>query len=222
MQVVHVPGTGLDALLNPDAATWSSVKPMTMKLMGTPLGLQPTGAIQVAWMGKKIGAVERVDIAAVHDGTNLAFRLEWASASESRTAVDNSDFPDAAAILLPVTPDAVVATMGAPGAPVNAWYWRGDNDKGRNVVAEGIGTSRTADLTNVHTGSQWKNGRWQVVIARAMQIESAEPVAVLAPGEVSGFAVAVWDGSSGERAGIKAYSGEWQELEVDPLPTARR
>jgi hypothetical protein len=48
-------------------------------------------------------------------------------------------------------------------------------------------------------------------------------VAQLEPGAATGFGVAVWDGSGGERAGIKAFSGPlWQELQLDAMPTARR
>jgi DMSO reductase family type II enzyme heme b subunit len=166
-------------------------------------------------MGKRIGTVEEARLAAIHDGTHLAFRLEWASPSESRTPGDNDEFPDAAAILLPVSEEASVMTMGAPGAPVNAWYWRGDSDGGRNVIAEGIGSSRTVDQTAVRTSSLWKDGRWQIVLSRAMRIDALEPVATPQPGQTTGFAIAIWDGSNGERAGIKAFSGDWRELRID-------
>jgi DMSO reductase family type II enzyme heme b subunit len=60
------------------------------------------------------------------------------------------------------------------------------------------------------------------VIARALRVETAEPVAQLAAGQTTGFAVAVWEGGNGERAGIKAFSGEWRELALAAAPTARR
>jgi DMSO reductase family type II enzyme heme b subunit len=37
----------------------------------------------------------------------------------------------------------------------------------------------------------------------------------LAPGAVSKIAFAVWQGSDQERAGLKAFSPDWQELELD-------
>jgi complex iron-sulfur molybdoenzyme family reductase subunit gamma len=212
----------LDALLDPDGAPWRRTRPTSVALTGTPLGLQPTGAVRVAWTGRRIGAVERVAVSALHQGEFLAFRLEWSDDSESRAIVDTTSFPDAAALLLPATPASSAVTMGAPGAAVNAWYWRADEEHGRHVVAEGIGTSRTLDLELVRGRGVWKERRWRVVLARALRVATADPVAQLAPGERTGFALAVWEGSNGERAGIKAFSGDWRELRLGALPSARR
>ena len=212
----------LDALLDPEGPPWRKLRSASLALTGTPLGLQPTGAIRVAWTGKRIGAVDRVAVAAVHQGEFLAFRLEWRDPTESRAILDTPSFPDAAAVLLPSTPGSSAVTMGAPGAAVNAWYWRADEEHGRHVVAEGIGSSRTLDLELVRGRGTWKEGSWRVVIARSLRVAGAEPVAQLAPGARTGFAVAVWEGSNGERAGIKAFSGDWRELRLGGLPSAGR
>jgi DMSO reductase family type II enzyme heme b subunit len=222
MLVRYVPDSELATLLDPEAPRWRGLRFETVALMGTPVGLQPTAAVRVAWTGKTIGAVDRVAVSAAHDGTTLAFHLSWSDASENRELRDTTTFPDAAAVLLPVTPESSVMTMGAPGNPVNAWYWRADDERARNVVAEGIGTSRTADVELVQARGVWKEGRWHVVLARALRVESREPQAALRPGEKSGFAVAVWEGSRGERAGIKAFSGDWRGLRLETLPKARR
>ena len=221
MRVPYVANVDVEALLDADAAPWRSTAPETLALMGTPVGLQPTGAIRAAWTGKKIGAVERVTVAAVHTGRELAFRLEWADPTENRELTDTTSFPDAAAVLLPSSPDSVVMTMGAPAAPVNAWYWRADADKSRNIIAEGIGTSRTVDVELVRGRGVWKEGRWKVVIARALRIDTKEPVAQIDVGATSGFAVAVWDGANSERGGIKAFSGDWRELVLDATKVAK-
>jgi DMSO reductase family type II enzyme heme b subunit len=106
---------------------------------------------------------------------------------------------------------------------VNAWYWRADQASARNIVAEGLGTSRSVDDERVRARGVWKEGHWRLVIARALRVESADPVAQLRPGEASGFGVAVWDGGSGERAGIKSFSGpQWIDLEIEALPSAGR
>ena len=77
MQVRYVPRFEVDTVLQPDAALWQAAKPESVKLKGTPLDMQPTGAIKVSWAGKKVGVVETVQVAAVHDGERIAFRLEW-------------------------------------------------------------------------------------------------------------------------------------------------
>lgn len=223
MQIRYVPEIAAGSLLEPGAPLWRTARAEPVKLIGTPFALQPTAAIRAAWANKPTGSVVRVDVAAVHDGKTVAFRLEWSDAKEDRTIGDTTAFPDAAAILLPTVPDAPAITMGAPGMAVNAWYWRADEDgSGRDVVAEGLGTTRTADLNLVRGHGVWKSGRWSVVIARAMRVQSTEPVVQLEPGQKTSYAVAVWEGSHGERAGIKAFSVNWIECRLDGIPTARR
>jgi DMSO reductase family type II enzyme heme b subunit len=223
MRARYVPTAELETLRDPEATAWKKVGSDDLKLEGTPLGMQLTAHIRAAWSERKIGSVERVSVAAVHDGRSLAIRLEWDAAKESREPADNDQFPDAAAVMLPSTPDSPIFTMGAPGQAVNVWYWRADDERARDVVAEGLGTSRTVDVELVKARGTWKEGRWRVVIARALRVDTSEPVAQLEPGARTGFGVAVWDGSRGERAGIKAFSGPlWQELQLDAMPTARR
>jgi DMSO reductase family type II enzyme heme b subunit len=216
MQVHHVPNAELETLLDPSAAPWKNVKPERVALTGTPAGMQPTAAIRVAWTGKPIGAVTEVAVSAIHNGNVLAFRLEWEDPNEDTSLDDNTSFPDAAAIALPAHEDAPLVLMGAPGAPVNAWYWRADEPEGaRQVSAEGLGSSRTLDKRLVTARGAWKEGRWRVVIARAMRVEGDPGAASLEPGTETGFGVAIWEGSHGERAGIKAFSGDWLPLDIE-------
>ncbi len=217
MRAVYEVGAKVEDLLDPRAAAWNAAKSEVVKLVGTPIGLQPTALIRNSWMNKKIGQIAQVRVAAIHNGESLAFHLEWADATENRTNGDNSVFPDAAAILLPVgdAKKVPIMTMGAPDAAVNAWYWRANqNEVGREVVAEGIGTSRTVDQELVKVNGVWEKGIWRVVIARAFKVESKDPLAQLASGQMTGFGVAVWEGNSGERGGIKAFSGDWLPLEI--------
>jgi DMSO reductase family type II enzyme heme b subunit len=216
MRARYVAGLDLDKLLDPEAGHWSKARSERLSLVETPIDLQPTASVRVTWLGKKYGAVDRVSVAAVHNGSTLAFRLEWKDASENRTLDDITTFQDAAAVLLPSVPGAPVITMGMPGMEVNAWYWSADeDDAGRHVVAEGVGTSRAVGEKLVRGRGLWKGGRWRVVISRALQVQTSEPVAQLKPGGTSQFAVAVWEGQHGERAGIKSYSAEWRELQIE-------
>lgn len=224
MRARYISSTDFDRLLDPGAGAWKQAGMERLKLEGTPLGMQPTALIRAAWKDRKIGAIERVQVAALHDGERLAFRLEWSDPTENRGDGDNADFPDGVALLFPTVQGAPIVTMGAPGNPVNAWYWRADDETGvRHVVAEGIGTSRTVSVDADLARGAWKEGRWQVVISRTLRVETADPVAQLQAGETTGIGVAVWDGGSGERAGIKSISGlQWREFQLDGLPTARR
>lgn len=208
-------------LLDPAGNAWNGVGTQPLDLMGTPLGLQPTAAIRTSWSDRRIGAIGRVDVAVAHNGATLAFRLEWNDPSEDRQTGDTTAFADAAAVMHPGSPEAPLMTMGKPGAPVNAWYWRADEDgSGRHIVAEGFGTTRTLDTTLVRTRSTWSGGRWRVVIARSLRAPEEAGAAQLAPGQETRFGIAVWQGSAGERAGIKAFSGDWIPLHLTALPAA--
>jgi DMSO reductase family type II enzyme heme b subunit len=223
MQARYVDGIDLEAILDADANVWQGARPVSLQLIGTPIGLQPAPAIMVSWIARKIGAVERVDVAAVHNGSALAFRLEWKDSTESHTLGDITSFVDGAGILFPSVAGAPIGSMGGPQQPVNAWYWRADeNDSGRQVVAEGVGTTRPVDTTMVRGRGGWKDGRWRVVITRSLRVQTNEPVVQLTPGDKTQFGVAVWEGGNQERAGIKAYSIQWQDLTLEAAPTARR
>jgi len=216
-------GTGVQQLLDPDDLAWVRADEDPLQLIGAPAGLQPTAAIRNTWAGRKIGAVEQVRVRAVHNGEFLAFRLEWNDPTRNDSLTDTTAFQDAAAIAFPVSPDAVAATMGGPNAPVNAWHWRADEKAGgRQVVAEGIGTTRSVDPSEVYASGAWTSERWRVVIARALRMETSAPVIQLAPGQITRYAVAVWDGAHQERGGIKGFSGDWRELRLAPAPMVRR
>ena len=186
--------------------------------------MQPSDLIKVSWAEKKIGAVEVVQVAAVHDGERIAFRLEWSDPNENREIGDTMDFPDGCGVLFPSVEFAPMAVMGAVGMAVNAWYWRADeNGRGRHVLAEGLGTTRTIDEELVRGNGVHENQRWQVVITRPMKVKiGSENPAQFEPGQSSGFGVAIWEGGHGERAGIKAISGDdWIELDLEAAPEAK-
>jgi DMSO reductase family type II enzyme heme b subunit len=222
MQVRYIPRFEVDAVLQPDAALWHAGKAETVKLKGTPLDMQPSDLIKASWVNKRIGVVEVVQVAAVHDGERIAFRLEWSDPSEDREIDDTTAFPDGCGILLPTVQYAPMAIMGAVGMAVNAWYWRADeNGRGRHVLAEGLGTTRTIDYELVRGNGVYRDKRWYVVITRALKVQSSENPVQLDPGQSTGFAVAVWEGGHSERAGIKSISGDdWIKLDLESAPEA--
>jgi len=223
MQVRHVPRFEVDAVLQPDAPLWRTQKAEAVKLKGTPIDMQPSGAIKVAWAGKKIGAVDVVNVAAIHDGERIAFRLDWSDPVANLDIGDNNQFIDGCGILFPTVEFAPMAVMGAVGMAVNAWQWRADeNGRGRELLAEGLGTTRIIDYELVRGNGVYENGRWHVVITRAMKVQSPESLVQLEPGKTIGLGVAVWEGSHGERAGLKAISGDdWIKLDIEAAPVVK-
>ncbi len=66
------------------------------------------------------------------------------------------------------------------------------------------------------TQSTWGNGAWAVVFARPLAVPELKDEAVqLAPGKPVKIGFAVWEGSNGERAGVKSFSKEWRELTLE-------
>ena len=223
MRALFLRDARLKDLLDPASALWRPVPSEAVVLVGTPSALQPTAAVRAAFPDGTIGAIKSVTVAVAHNGSDIAFRLQWqdASADTGAEGQDDTGFPDAAAILFPARPKAPLMSMGAPGLPVNAWYWRADEPaRGRHVSAEGLGTSDTVDRDLVKVQGVHRNGEWHVVIARALRATVPRPVAQLEAGGRIGVSVAIWEGSHGERAGIKAFAlGEhdgWHELILDP------
>ena len=203
--------TSQQELLDPAAPAWRRLPAATVALKGTPLGTQPTSYMRSAWKDRKIGAVERVDIKVCHNGEALFIRLEWPDASEN-LAGGSDGFVDAAAVAFPLGSDVPLDTMGNEKGWVNAWQWRADVAGARAVVAHGLGTTEpTAD--RVGAAFLRSEGRWQVVLCRDLASALAPQTAIaLEPGGATRFAVAVWEGSNGERAGFKAYTAEWIDL----------
>src|SRR3990172_3029845 len=101
---------------NPGAGAWRAAQRVIV----------PLSAQQVAPPFLDRAGVDELRVSALHDGRELALRLEW----DDRD-LDDLDgirrFHDAVAVQLPAkagtTPPPI--TMGAPGAPVPILQWRG-------------------------------------------------------------------------------------------------
>ncbi|MBV2235919.1 MAG: hypothetical protein KUL75_10305 [Sterolibacterium sp.] len=215
MKVNYTSTATVEQLLAAEDGVWQQSAVEQVPLQGTPWAMQPTAAIRNTWEHKKIGATSKVDLRALHNGEFLAFHLSWSDANHNTSHGDNSVWPDAAAVALPLHEDTPLMTMGAPELPMAAWYWRAD-DKGTGyqVVAEGPGSSQIVDKSGVRTSASWKDGRWTIVIVRAFKSVDSPNVIQLQPGQASRFGLAIWEGGQQERGGLKAYSGDWRPLEI--------
>jgi hypothetical protein len=202
------------------------------------------------------GSVTQVLVRAVHDGEEIAVRLEWADAVADR-GVGVDTFRDAAAIGFPVgRPTAPPSPfMGDPDHPVVIWQWAADfdaNAEGKSrfgeryphsegvwifpqdlsvrrkvrgwrgadpvieYVAEGFGTLKPRIETSVAGTSSHVDGRWSVVLRRALSTSNTvDPVFV--PGEASSLILAVWDGAEHEVNGRKAVTYQWIPAMLDGI-----
>jgi len=206
----------VDALGGPDDSAWRNVPGDSAVLVPTPAGLQPTGYAVARAENMTYGATRRIAVKAAHDGTQIAFRLEWLDPAPNERRLDNGDFADAVAMLFPLNENAPLM-MGAPEAPVELWYWRADRPAhARSDTATGIGTSKIIDANAIAASAVRRDGRWTVVLRRALRTKRPASESVqITPGAVVRVAFAVWDGGNRERAGIKAFSPGWLQLTIE-------
>lgn len=84
----------------------------------------------------------------------------------------------------------------------------------QELTAQGFGTLTPQKDQTASGKGLWKNGRWEVVIMHPLT--STSPLDYqFKPGSTGQFAVAVWDGASGNVGARKQYCN-WQPFEVRP------
>ena len=203
-----------DELLNPASPQWKRVRAEVISLEGTPVQLQPSRYIRAKWSDRPTGTVRALTIRPAHNGRQLFFHLQWRDETPNRGYGDRG-FPDAAGILFPLNGDAPLQTMGSPEAPVNAWYWRADDSMPHNIVATGLGTVVETNGGRLHGQALWEKGQWRVVIGRSLRSTRLQGSVRFRAGQPTKVAFAVWEGSQGERGGIKSFSNGWQELTLE-------
>ena len=205
-----------EELLDPSSEAWRKARTVTVVLSPTPLEMQPTEYVRVAWKGRPYGKATSVRVAALHNGKEIFFRLVWQDDSQDVKVADINQFVDAAAVLFPLFEDAPLIGMGIKGKPVNAWFWRADWEQPKNVAAEGMGSTERRDDPALASRARHQRGRWDVIIARPLNGKSSPAGTVtLQPGTTTKVAFAIWQGANQERAGIKAFSPDWQELQIE-------
>jgi len=205
-----------EELLDLSSQAWKQARKATVVLSPTPVEMQPTDYVRASWKGRPYGGASSMEVRALHNGTEIFFRLQWNDESPDGKIADINQFADAAAVLFPLVEDAPLIGMGAKGKPVNAWLWRPDWERPKNVAAQGMGTTQRRDDPALAAASRHARGRWNVVVSRSLNGKSSPAGTVsLTPGTASKVAFAVWQGGNQERAGIKAFSPDWQELQIE-------
>jgi complex iron-sulfur molybdoenzyme family reductase subunit gamma len=219
MQCIKV-AASREGLLDPTAAEWSRIPEEALKLDATPLANQPSEYIKASRDEKEIGKVRNLAVRTAHNGTDIFFRLSWEDATKDIEITDTTVFPDGCGILVPMKKgDPPIDEMGSKDDPVNAWYWRADYEEGKaqNTFAKGLGTTEFSKDFPLQAKAVRGEGTWTVVFARPLAVpeEQKEEAAQLAAGTTVKVGFAVWEGSNGERGGVKSFSKEWRDLSLD-------
>lgn len=193
---------------DPNAAAWSGAVPATFPM-----------SPQVHWKDRILEAtVKDVTVRALHDGTQVAFLLEYADPTQ--------DPDDAAALEFMVGDKKAHFAHGQPmaqveGGPVNIWFWKNKEDKAVDMTAKGFGTLKPQDHQDVKAKGAYANGTWKVVFSRNLSTDHPDEDAQVTPGEFINIAFAVWDGvkdASGElrEKGSQKAVSSWWYFRADP------
>lgn len=183
---------------NPGAGEWQNVPAERVALGPVPVEAQPNAYIRTKWASGGYGTTAEAGLAVATDGQRLYVRIEWAD-----DAAPNTEFPDAAAVVIANGAEANPATFGESGSPVAVWYWEDGRSDALNLAAEGPGVFRKQANGDIHAAAELVDGRWQAVLSG--------PANAAASGRLG---VAVWNGSNEERAGLGAVSQAWIPLEL--------
>jgi DMSO reductase family type II enzyme heme b subunit len=82
------------------------------------------------------------------------------------------------------------------------------------TAGPGSATFRPVKSQLVDAHGQWANGRWTVVMTRALKLDAAGEGVSLEPGAKASVAFAIWDGGAKDRDGKKLVS-IWQDCELE-------
>jgi complex iron-sulfur molybdoenzyme family reductase subunit gamma len=167
--------------------------------------------IQKSWAEKPYGRA-----AALMRGrspTDSRSSFAWVGDATEDGSPGTEAFADGA-VVFPVNGDPPLVTMGRLGP--------GERVAVARRLPEGRGATRRrrtgsdGEPQHPENRSLWKAGHWAVVFSRALHTTEADGGgAEFTPASESKVAFAVWNGSNGERAGIKAFSQTWLALKIE-------
>jgi len=98
------------------------------------------------------------------------------------------------------------------------WKWESDG-VAKELEGHGLESVAVRDSKNVTISSaKWTDGRWQVVMKRALQTEDKEKGAQMEVGKNIPIVFFAWDGDAGERDGKMALSTYYYLMLEPPIP----
>ena len=155
----------------------------------------------------------------------------WDADRQSGPATDEGVYPNAAVDVFPFSESvAASAELDRSGARMaeqpdvslparasgNLIVPPGDESGGSSLHVAGprTVTFRVPQSQFVRARGTWGDGRWTVMMTRALSVASRDDGVLLRPGGGASVAFAVWDGSHQDRDGQKSIT-IWQDLELE-------
>ncbi|MDE3094867.1 MAG: hypothetical protein KGK07_02565 [Chloroflexota bacterium] len=150
-------------------------------------------------------------------GVNIwHWKAAWQRDVDSGFATNRARYANMQVDLYPQDGDTTFQTGLAAGNPLSA---QKHGSPVENLVAAQFGTLTNADVQDVGGVGRWKDGRWRVLFVRSLA--GAEGSPSFAPGGKTNAAFAVWNGSDGQRDGIKSVS-QFVDLQISGEKIVRK
>jgi mono/diheme cytochrome c family protein len=188
--------------------------------------------------------VNSVWVQALHDGEELALRLSWDDPSRSPDAVWDlwrtrvaalmepkddvalpaAQLPDAFAVQFPQRAaggrDLPYFLMGDARTPVYLWVWN-SSGPAHEALARGLGRvdPLPADGAPLRAQAVFADGRWQLVLKRALAAQDTARRLTFPTAEPVPIAFYAWDGSNNETGNRMAISS-WYFVHLEQPATA--
>jgi DMSO reductase family type II enzyme heme b subunit len=156
----------------------------------------------------------------------------WDADRQTARVAADAEYPNTVVDVYPFSEKVVAgAELNRPGArmadqpdislparAVGNLIMPGGNDESGGTSLHVAGprtvTFRVPQSQTVRAKGAWSDGRWTVVMTRALSPSSQDDGVALAPGGIASAAFAVWDGSHGDRNGQKSVT-VWHDLQLD-------
>lgn len=201
---------------DPDDLRWRATPFLAVALAGQVVA-------KARWENHSVGAVT---VRALYNGRAVGFLLEWDDRFKDvehhpgpPPDLDEYTYPrlelhrrrtdklrDAIRLQFPVRipdgPERPHFFLGNPGRPVALWHWKADALGVVKEIGEGVQrpiSEQSTEAQDVSGTGVWKDGRWRVIMTRALVPRDRAKDVTFEPGRLIPFAVQVWDGSNGER-----------------------
>ena len=204
--------------LSPDDAAWKDVESNWYPMVGQVIE------------GERLFTplVVGVNIQAMHNGEDIAFRIEWDDRTESKsgeTDAGEKAYADAVALQFPSKQLAGVKPYFLMGDSANAtdlWYWRNDSNNIIKLQTSGYKTFKpegVEDAGGVEGQGVTDDGQYRVAMKRALRTKDAANEVQFVEGEFLPISMTVWEGSNGETGGDKRTVTAWYNLYLQPEPS---